>query len=343
MNNAIQIVELDEIAEKIDEVRDSANFLPDVTNKEGYEKSKRISLDVGKLLTALEKKRKEKKAYFLDGGKEVDKQAKSIALQLEKIQLPHKGAYQELDKLRKEREELRKSALEKRVSDIRNLPDFLLDSSSDEIKLAMESMHNEDCSDFYEFTEQALKARNTTREALGLLFVKRKKEEDDKAELDKLRQESEARAKKEREDEIAKQAREAAERKAEESKEAEKRAIEIATEAVKQKEEAEKRAKADAKEAEKRAEEDAKQAKIDAARQSKEAADKARKDQVEAQKRKEREEAEAQEARESDKRHIGNIRKQAKESLMKFVDEKTAKAIVMAIHAGEIKNVIINY
>ena len=95
----MQIVEYDEIREKLDEVKECCGFLPDVTTGEGYEKSKRVALDVGKLLTALEKKRKDKKAYFLEGGKQVDSQYKTIAAELEKYQLPHKNAYKELDNL----------------------------------------------------------------------------------------------------------------------------------------------------------------------------------------------------------------------------------------------------
>ncbi len=45
----------------------------------------------------------------------------------------------------------------------------------------------------------------------------------------------------------------------------------------------------------------------------------------------------------NNKKHIGKIRKEAKESLMSHVDEKAAKAIVMAITRGEIANVTINY
>ncbi len=49
--------------------------------------------------------------------------------------------------------------------------------------------------------------------------------------------------------------------------------------------------------------------------------------------------------REENKRHVGAIRKQSKEALMREVgvDEETAKAIVMAIIKGSIPNVKINY
>ncbi len=51
-----------------------------------------------------------------------------------------------------------------------------------------------------------------------------------------------------------------------------------------------------------------------------------------------------QAAREANKKHIGAIRKAAKESLMaQGLEEETAKKLVMAIHNGLIENVKINY
>jgi len=48
--------------------------------------------------------------------------------------------------------------------------------------------------------------------------------------------------------------------------------------------------------------------------------------------------------REANTKHIGSVRKAAKESIMALgIDEDTAKSIVMAIHKGEIANVKINY
>ncbi len=46
---------------------------------------------------------------------------------------------------------------------------------------------------------------------------------------------------------------------------------------------------------------------------------------------------------EADKKHVGKIRGAAKECLLKFVDEPTAKKIVLAISKDEIDNVTINY
>ena len=339
MNN-LKIVEYDEIAEQIETVKASADFLPNVSTDEGYAKSKRVSLDIGKLLTALEKTRKEKKAYFLQGGEEVDSQAKLIVAQLETIQLPHKDAYKELDDLKKQREIDRKAKLEERVNYIRTLPELLAESSSDEIQGAMQAMANEECLDFYEYSSDALKARNSTREALALLFTKKDKEENDAIELAKLKKEQAEREQKEREDRIAAEAKQEAEA--------------VAAKAIKAKEEAkqaEELAKLQAEESEKARIESEKQAKLAAIEAEKaakvraeEAAKAAKQAEINKQEAIKQKEAEELAKREANQKHIGNIRGEAKDDLIALgVDEKTAKEIVLAISNGKIKNVSIQY
>lgn len=333
MTDLIKIEEYEEIEKKIDEVRDAANFIPDVSTDDGYEKSKRVSLDIGKLLTALEKKRKDKKKYFLDGGKAVDSQAKSIAAKLEEIQLPHKGAYKELDNLKKEREKARKEELENRVAYIRELPESLRDSHSSEIKAAYESLQDEQCLDFYEFTDQALKARNNSVNELSELFKKTLKAEEDAAELKRLQEEAAIREQKEREERIAKEASEKAEReKAEAIAQAEKEKQLSA--------EREEKAKQDAENAKRLQAE----AEANAKAQAEKAAEDARLAEVERQRLQAEAEAEEERKREANKKHVGAIRKAAKESLMAIgLDEASAKKVVLAINAGEIANVSISY
>ncbi len=320
--SAFEITEYDEIKAGIETVKEQANFLPDVTTDEGYEKSKRVSLDIGKLLTSLEKKRQEKKRYFLDGGKEVDSQAKAIAKQLEEIQEPHKLAYKELDKLRKEREARRKAELEERVFYMHNLPAMMADSCSEEVMGALTELQGEECLDFYEFTEQALKARNTSREELKSLFARKQKEEAEAAELAKLRAEAAEREKRDREEAIRKEAAAKAEK---EKAEAEER---------------ERQAKQEAEQAEARA----KQAAENAERQAKEAAERARREEMERQEAERAEQKRQEDARLANKRHIGKVRKEAKEDLMDLgIIESEAKRIVMAINNGTVRNITINY
>ena len=100
MTEQMHIAEYDEMANKLNEIKEYSNFLPDVSTGEGYEKSKRVSLDIGKVKTSLEKARKDKKSFFIEGGKQVDTQAKSILEKLNTMQLPHMEAYKELDSLK---------------------------------------------------------------------------------------------------------------------------------------------------------------------------------------------------------------------------------------------------
>ena len=341
MKNLIKVNAYDEFREKINEVKDACDFIPDVTTKDGYEKSKRVALDVGKIKTALEKKRKELKADSIAYGKMIDSEAKIIVAELEQFQTPHLEAYKELDRLKKEREQQRKDKLEERVDFIRNLPELMRESDSSGVKDALDSLHNEECLDFFEYTEQALKARNSSRSALGDLYASKLKSEKEAVELAELRRKQAEQEQKEREEKIAREASEKAEAQAKAAKEAEQRAIEQANEAIKQREASEAKAKLDAQMAEER--------RIEAEANAKLAAEKAAEDarlaEVQRQQQQAKKEAEELEAREANKRHIGDIRKAAKSALMDIcdIDEKKAKEIILAINAGHIPNVSIQY
>lgn len=174
-------------------------------------------------------------------------------------------------------------------------------------------------------------------------------------ETERLRKEQEEKERLEREARIAREAKEAAEREAKEreerlireAKEREEKAerdrlaaIEREKELERQRVEAEERARVQAEEAEKRRIE----AEAKAKRDAEEAAERARLAEIQRQKEQEARIKEEQEAREANKKHIGAIRKAAKESLMSLgIDEEKAKEIVMAINDGKIANVKINY
>jgi len=326
-----KIAEYDEFSAKMDELKDKANHIPDASSEEGYEKAKRIHLDFRKIENALEKVRKDKKAYFIQGGKEVDGQAKSIMKQIESLRLPHTEAYQEIDNAKKEREAKRKADLEERVECIRMLPEFMAECSSDEIQGAMQEMQAEECEGFYEFSAEALKARNSTRESLGALYVKVKQSEHDAAELAKLKKEQAEREQKDREDRIAREAKEQAEAATKAAEEREKQAILDAEQAKENARLAAEKAEADRVEAERVAKE-----------QAETAAENARIAEVKRQEDAVKAEAEALAKREADKAHIGKTLKAAKESIMALgIDEATAKTITLAIKNGAIENVTI--
>lgn len=186
----VKIGDYDEYREKFKEVESAADFLPNVSTKDGYDKSKRVALDVGKILTALDKKRKELKAESLATGRAIDGEAKSIVAVLESYQLPHKEAYKKLDQDKKDRETDRKSALTARCEVIEDLPVHLHDECSGVVKAALENLIANECLDFYEFTERALKSRNVSRDALSAMFATKLQQEKDAKELKGLQAKS---------------------------------------------------------------------------------------------------------------------------------------------------------
>ena len=347
----MNITEYDEVRAKLEEVKDVCDFIPDASTDEGYKKSKSVALDVGRLLTALEKARKAKKAYFIDGGKEVDIQAKSIKQELEAFQLPHKEAYKELDNLKKEREAARKQELEDRVAQIRDLPDQMRDASSDEVKMALESLQQEECLDFYEYATPALKARNESRTALATMFGDKLKAEDEARELDKLRAEKEAREKADHEESIRREAAAKAEEEKADAIKREKLAKEEAANANYAADMARLNAEDQKKRLEKRIAEDnriaaenAAQAKRQAKINEDMAAKNSRLKEVARQKEVKRLEQVEADKREADKKHVGNIRREAKEALMALgLSEKQSKDVVLAINSGDVPHVKITY
>lgn len=311
-----------EFEAKIAEVKEACNFLPDVSTDEGYEKSKRVSLDVGKILTAVEAKRVEEKSESLAYGKKVDSEAKALVAKLVAFQIPHKEAYKELDSLNKEREQRLKDELEERVRVIRELPEAMRDSDSTGVKMALESLQVEECLDFYGLTQQALIARNASKIALSAMFSTKLQQEKDAVELAILRKKQTEQDQKDHDERIAKEASEKAERKAEEAKKAELAAVEAAAEAVRQREAA------------------AVQAQIDIDK----AAEKATQEQIRLQKEKEAAEAAEIARKEANKRHVGKIRGETKDCLIALgIDEAMAIKVVLAIHNKKIKNISINY
>jgi len=187
------IIEYDAFRAKIKAIDVACDFVPEVSTTDGYEKSKRVALDVGKVLTALEKKRKELKEDILIRGRAIDGEAKAIKSELESFQGPHKEAYQRLDKEKKERKEKRAAELQGRVDFIAGLPAAMVDADSESVKEAMQDLHSNECLDFYEFTSDALQARKASIDALADMFSRKLQQEADNAELKRLRAEAEAR------------------------------------------------------------------------------------------------------------------------------------------------------
>jgi len=327
------IVEYNEIKAQMEEVRNYADFIPNASTDEGYAKSKRVSLDIGKLKTALENKRKEKKSFYLEGGKLVDSKAKVIAEQLEEMQSPHMSAYKELDNIRKQREIERKEGLTSRIANMRDLASLLSDSSSEEIQAAMEQMSNEECGDFYEFTADALKARNAARSDLAALYTKTVKQEKEADELAELRKLKAIRDQKDHDERIAKEASAEAEAKAQAAtkqlQESEQRRIDQAQQAEQREAQAAEQAKAYAIESEQRAKAQA------------EAAAQAERNNIEQARLKLENEAKA---RKADSNHRSAVNNEILTAILTTgITEDQAKAIICLAVKGHAGNMRVTY
>lgn len=172
------------------------------------------------------------------------------------------------------------------------------------------------------------------------LEEKRKAEE----EAERQRKEAEEKARIERERQIAEEARIKAEQ---DAKEREERLERERQEAIQREEQAKRDAIAAEERRKAQEEENERQRKLaeeKAKRDAEEAAERAKQAEIRRQQEEQERQRKEQEQREANKRHIGAIRKAAKESLMTLgLDEQTAREIVLAIHNGQVANVKINY
>lgn len=322
MTEIMNIVEYDEFRSKMDEVKRTCDFIPDVSTKDGYDKSKRVALDVRKVLTKLEKTRKQKKDYFLQGGREVDSQAKAIKSELEDYMLPHDSAYKELDQLRKDREAARIHAHLNAIEELKSFVPKATGIESARIKTYIELAKSFNPSDFEEFSKKAEIAKADVLSELDSICKQQLAFEKQQEELHRLKSEAEERALIDRENKLKAEAKAEAERREREAIEREKKAI------------------ARCKEAEEKRIAEAKQAEIDmlkaVERARAEAEEKTKKEaaQIEAKKSK----------RAADQAHSELIRSEAIADLGSLgLHRELAEKVIDAICSKSIRHIAINY
>lgn len=114
-----EIAEYDQFRARVDELREICNFIPDASTQEGYEKSKRLALDVRKIGTALEAERKRVKGDVLEKGKLIDSEASALNDEIEEMRGPHKDAYQAVDARKKREKAEAERLIEVRLDDMR--------------------------------------------------------------------------------------------------------------------------------------------------------------------------------------------------------------------------------
>ena len=337
----MKIEAYNEINAKLNEIKEAANFIPDANTKEGYDKSKRLSLDIGKIKTKLEKVRKTEKEYFLTGGKEVDLQAKLIKSQLEEAQAPHMEAYKAIDNKAKIEKERRINQAQQKIDAVTGLIEKAQFANSKEISDFFQAADDMDTeSGFYELTSEAIMAKARVLKTLSTIYQEKKQAEQNAAELEELRKLKAEQEQKERDERIKREAAQKAEAEAKAAIEREEQAKRDKLAAEQAQLEAEKRAI----EQEKQAKIDAENAKAKAEQDSKEAAEQARLAEVARQEQAAKAEAERLAQLEANKNHVAKIRGQIKDDLIKCgLDEETAKAVTMALCKKDIRNTQVNY
>lgn len=281
---------------------------------------------------AVEKVRKEQKADALEYGRKVDQQAKEISEEIDGMIELHEAPLRAIE----EKEAARVKAHKDRIAAIGV---YLDGSESAEVIAGAISRVEAVVIDesFQEFRAEALMVKTDVVEGLRKRHAAQVAQEEQAAELARLRAESIAREQKEREEKIAREAREHAERAAALKAEAERIARESAEREAAAKAERDRIAKQQEIEQAKAAQEAAERRAIEAERIAKEKAERDIKDAQEAERRE-------IEKREADKTHRAKINNAAVAKLIALgLIEADAKMVITAIAKKEIPAVSIAY
>ena len=355
MSTVNEMVEFDKLAAGIASIQEKGNFLPNMETKEGYEASKRFVLDfTTPTRTKLDEVHKNAKAYWVKGGKSIDKKKNEIMDLLVDIQKPHQEAYKAFDQAEKDKKLKFESDLQDKINKFYDFK-FMVDinvTTSEEITSIIDSCGEIDTVEG--FYHRAKDAEITKQETMVILndclmsIASREAEQAKQAELaeeNRLRQiqideqqeamrlQQEEMDRKQAEfDRIENEAKEKAQSEADEKK----CLIDEAAQAELEKKQAIER------------EEQAKQAVIEreqyAKQQANLAAEQAIKDEQIKQQKIIDDQKAIDEKRANNNRHVTKIKKQAKESLIAIgLSADDAVKVVQALSGKTIKNCSINY
>lgn len=157
MSTALKIYS--EFESSLMEIKEACNFLPDVTTKEGYEKSKRIGLDGRKVEKAIDDKRLELRKEAMKKADEIHEAGKALCDEVASYYKPHQEAYKAKDaevKRIKEEEEAKITA------EIQQFSEAVIDSqqkTAEEIKAIIDNFNSHPL-DFGARTIEAGQARD---------------------------------------------------------------------------------------------------------------------------------------------------------------------------------------
>lgn len=350
---------LDYFLENIE--KQARSFDRDISTARGRDSIRSLANDIAKSKNILDKMGKELGTEYREKISAINTERNRAVDRLQKLQDEMRKPLTEWE----DAEDSRVKAHEEAIAAMTSLAvfgDFLTPTSA-EITTRLQALPEKYQRDWQEFSDRSSKEHERVQDVLNKMLAERKRQEEEQADLARLRAEEERRLQKEREERIAAEAAAKAKAEAEEKAKIEadrqaKLAEQARQDVIRQKEESERKAKADAEAAAKReaeakaalekAEADKVSAAIKAEQDKKDAAEaaaKAERLRIAADQEKERKEAEA---READKAHRAKINNDALTALVKITDSTqitmdALKKIVVAIAKGEIPNVRISY
>lgn len=178
-------------------LREKYAEVPDVHTKDGYEEVKKGLSELTGYRTGLEKMRKAIKEPYLIKGRLIDSEAKRITEELLAIEVPLKTAKDEADKAEARAKAERIAKLQAKVDAITAHIGAAHRKPSSEIAAIIEAVDAIDpLVDFYDLTQEAVRARNDALRELGVLYADRlgfERAELEREEADKARAEAEDR------------------------------------------------------------------------------------------------------------------------------------------------------
>lgn len=339
----------------IDEARKIvAEFNGDTSTTKGRQEIASIAHKISKLKTRLDGMGKELTAEWKAKSKLVDQSRRHMRTELDALKVQVRAPLTEWEEAEKQRTENHERTVER----IKTLGADREDGTSptlEELQANLAELQAIDTDSMEEYELEGRKTRDKMVERLNNLIESEQKRLQQEAELKQLQEEKAERERQEMEQRIKEEAAAEATREAEEKAKAEQERLERekqeaiereakakreAEEAEQQRIEAEKQAERDRIAAEERAKLEAEQAE----KEKQEAVARAKQEEIDRQNAEKEREEEERKKREANKRHIGKLRKEAKEALMELeIDEPTAVKIILAIDKAKIPHISIQY
>lgn len=312
-------------------------FQGDVSTEEGRKEIYHLDRKIASSKAAINKLRLDYTADVRQKLSDINDEGKKFVERMEELQCQVSRPLDEW----KAKEKSRVEALTERLNKIKDQYEFPLEISSGEL-IARRALVNDyyDCSggfDWQDFLKVAGEERDKALSLIDAKISQVKAQEEQAAELEKLRKEAAERAKKDEDERLRKEGEERARRELEEKAERDRKSQE---DAIRAEQERAAKAESDKIAAEKAAQE----ARDNAEKQAKEAAEKARLEEIARQEEESARIKTEKESRERDKKHRAKINNEAVSAIVAMdFEEEDAKELITAIAKGKIPNVKIHY